>query len=234
MPDVKEDFIDSKTIDLMVYYEKLRRKCGAKYFFIFPRKDPKKAKYWSEFRGVVLESLKRDSLIPDPNIWIDAQFEVLKLRKIDEKFLCPPNYLFGERAWKRYHRYVEILCQDKNIADHGRKNSQINTVSILSEIRETHRFLKKYFRNNYGTDEIHLSQFLDTSENLSFLMNRKVSHYLLANSKSYEAYKDRNLVGNLDIYRKVTNAHVEIQGLLVGLFGEEIKCQNKMSTFCSK
>jgi hypothetical protein len=218
------EIIDHKTIGLMSYYEKLRRKNGAKYFFIFSRKDPKKAKYWTQFREIVLESLKKDSVIPDPNIWIDAQFEVLKLRKIDEKFICPPNYLFGERAWKRYHRYVDILCQDKSIVEHNRKNDVINTIPIIAEIKETYRFLRKYFRNNYGSEEIVFSKFLGQEENESFLMNRKVSYYLLANSKSYSEYKTCHLIGDLSIYKKVTEAHPEIKELLAGLFGEHEIC----------
>jgi len=225
----KLDSTEIEALDLMRTYEKMRRVycCDPSYMLFSRKTDPRQSRFFESFKKLVLESESEKSLIPHPKLFIKAQFEILKSEYRTDNIYCPPQYLFSKHAWKRYRRYIDQLCMNKNIKVNSKKQTRSNKINIIRDLRETHTFIEKFSLNNFGEQEVDYKKIFEDSRIWLCILQKTISPYFLAISKTFSETNLPNEIReeipkDFDIYRKEVLSDQEIIDIAKKLFKDEI------------
>jgi hypothetical protein len=193
------------------------------------KKDPRESKAFKYFKKIIEISVKSDTLIPEPKLFIRAQFEILKLNKDLKKHeeLCPPHRLLKSECWKRYKNYINQKNSD-NI--YKKTVIKLKNSDIINELDNTKKFFTNFCLEYYGTTEISYDRiFSKDSKIWIWICHGFISCYFLTLSKTYMLYKinidkelQKELPYNLDIYLDDVNSRAEVIEYARKLFGKEI------------
>lgn len=225
----KFNTIETKALDLMRTYEKMRRKySNDPSYILFSRKnDPRESRFFESFKKLILQSEKKNTEIPHPEIFIKSQFEIIKSEYRKDEIYCPPQYLFSSYAWKRYKRYINDLRMEKNIKINNNKKTKSNKINIIRDIKETHTFIEKFCINNYGEQNIDYKKFFSDNKTWIYILNRRISPYILSVSKTFQSINipkeiTKEISNNFSIYKKEILSDQEILNIAKNLFKDEI------------
>jgi len=216
---------EREAFGLMKYYEFLRRKiCNDSSYMVCSRqKDPRESRFFKNFQDL----LNQKDIIPNPKVYITAQFEMLKMEMRGQTEIeCPPSYLFSQYAWSRYKNYIN----GKYLEENKTENDKITIEEVINEMNQTHKFIKKYNLNIFGKNEFNFRKFISDPNNWIFIIHKKISPYFLAISRTF-SYIDLKkapkqftceLPKNLDIYKSVIFNNDKLFETARNLFGDEI------------
>jgi len=216
---------ERQTFNLMKYYEFLRRRiCSDSSYMICSRqKDPRESRFFKNFQDL----LNQKDIIPDPKIYITAQFEMMKMEmRGGEKIICPPSYLFSQYAWSRYKNYIDHMYIENNKA----KETKITPEEIIKELKNTHSFVKKYNLHMFGENVFNFGRFISDPGNWVFINHRKISYYFLSISRTFDSINlsripeqfTCELPQNLDIYKSAIVENEQLLETARNLFGDEL------------
>ncbi len=215
---------ERKAFSLMKYYEFLRRQIchDSSYMICSRQKDPRESMFFKNFQNL----LNQKDIIPDPKVFITAQFEMMKTEMRGQEHVeCPPSYLFSQYAWSRYRNYINGIFFEENKT----KKSKITIREIIRELNLTYQFIKKYNLNRYGKDEFNFRRFISDPNNWIFIVHKKISLYFLSVSQTFNSINLKKvpkqftceLPKNMDIYKNAILNNDRLFEIAKNLFGDE-------------
>lgn len=224
---------EQEAIKLIEYYEKLRKQFSINDINLIysGNYDPRYFKFFKSFLKLYCMSKEKNTLIPDPRLFILSQFETIKSETTNGIVYCPPQYLFSKYAWKRYRRYINEMYINKCLKDDESLIKE-NTYQILIELNNTKSIISNLLLNKYRIQKFNTKYFFCNIDNWFYINNNIVSKYFLSISKVYSMIINnvnipskfkKDLPNNLDIYKYqiINNKHLKQES--IKLFGEEIE-----------
>lgn len=219
---------ERETLGLIHYYEKLRRRYSGHEYMVYSRhRDPRHSRFWPSFYKLNAISLQKETDIPDPRMFIRAQFEIVesdRLAGAGEQNYCPPQYLFSRYAWRRYRKYVSNMTQEQGIE----KNTDIQTPAnmIKFDLENSVRLIREYSSNVLGKpDSFDCKAFFEDPESEIWISHMAIGpHFMSVCKSAHETGKinlSQELVRGLDIYRKEVLSNKSLRELAKRLLGEE-------------
>lgn len=225
----KLDTIEIQALNIMRTYERMRRIycCDSSYMLFSRSKDPRTSRFFESFKKLILESESKNTKIPQPELFIKAQFEILRTEYHTNNVYCPPQYLFSKHAWKRYRRYINQLCVNENIKINNKKKTRSNKVNVIRALKSTFTFIQSFNLNNFGVKEIDYQKLFGDSRIWLCILNQTISPYFLAMSKTFSKIELPNEIRkeipkSFDIYKKEVLSDQEIIDIALSLFDNEI------------
>ncbi|MFW5794558.1 MAG: hypothetical protein ACOCV1_03635 [Bacillota bacterium] len=233
LPEIKYNFndIEKETLNLMEYYENLRRKYDNNSYTLFSRsKDPRENRYFESFKKLLLISKKINTEIPCPKFWIKSQFKMTFHESIGlrRNFCCPPQYLFSKYAWRRYKNYIKDVELITNLCK-PEKNSGKNTEYIKSQIKSSYNLINDVEIKSFGKKKVDFRNFFNNKFNWILIESGMISFYYLCLSKSFNNIKKEiskeiniDLENKINDYKSRVIYNKEIIDYAKSLFGEDI------------
>ncbi len=177
--------IELSVVRLMKYYEHLRREYNNDSFLVFSRqKDIRQSKSFHIFENIVSIASQKDTYIPDPELYIKSQFEMMKRQNY--RISCPPKFLIGPQAIARYKKYVDELSIDLNSKVNIKKlKKRTRQKEIMQLLSRTYQFTKKINLEVFGQVSTEIKRIFEEDQNVwLYISHVMIDRYFLSISQS--------------------------------------------------
>jgi len=190
--------LEYRACEIAEIYERIRRQFFPEqhYTSLNQKKDKRESKNFAYFYKLAESEQEKRNLIPDMALYIRGQFEMERLRFGAPENWVPlaPHCLVSKQAWERYSKYVKHLT----VVEPAPKasDSRISARTVIKSLGKTATFLTKIHIDLFDEPEIDWPTFFfHTKEGdymplmFLFIMNKMVSRYFLATSKTYPSWR---------------------------------------------